>query len=1019
MRSITADLRVCNFLHFNKTNDKFCGSSLHQILVDGLSTMETISNQMLDLLNALREQFPRLCFLSDREVIQLLSFHPTPVTLQPLIRKCFEGVHWLKVDSEIPCNTRDVKTHATTSGSHQKMKVLGVFAPIQECITFLSPLEPNLNALVWLSDFEKQLKVTMVHLLKRCAVAHNQIQPSGQDLARDRKGGDILVHIVSRRRNIQPVLDLLSEHPLQCLLVAEEAVWCAVVQQAFQESSPVKLSDLKAYNSAKLRSLGCSIRDGMTGAKNESLVSKYMMLCLRALVQLTMNHTQQLARLTEVQCMLESSFEWLSLMKYHVRLDQSLKVRDEPTCYVDVLGHNFQYGYEYFGPEDLMVHTPSTDRAVLGILLALTSFRCGFLSGPSMSGKTRTGVQLGKALGRQVVILQCCPSMRLCILQQMLLGALQTGAWLLMDSVDSLTQGVLSSLGQHLADIHQSFCELPLTNDKGCSDSVDPECPIIFTGKSISANLNYGCVLISSKGLTSKVPESLRIATRPVALTHPDYRIIAEVMMASMGFSEAMPLSQRLVSLIDLARDSSCLPDYIIHDQSCYLVLLKKIISVSEIHLKQIVRQREISKEDKRSAAEKTDLLPSHIVRAGASHLAVVQSLMEETAMVKAIVKVILPLLYDHKRASQFCIVFKAVFPIACQFPLFQQHTEEEETNQLKDAVAEELQRRRIHSATEIVCSALTLYQTMKSSQAVLLIGPPGSGKTTCYTALTGALNSLAAKQREYAFENETKGDLTQKALQISASNWNPFDIVVLFPNAMSHDELFGRFCEKRGWQDGAVPKVLRVSERWERTSLKPCNCETKSDRTPVEKWLVMDGEPAGQPGWLDYLTTLCDLDEPFLSLSSGEALVPSQSYQKLLMEITDLSDASPSAVSRCSLVHITGTDVWKAAWKNEMDALYREHRVDQGISKMWNRLSVDLFPGTLSLLKQNILTSAIHSAGEACKSLIYGLQEIMSFARILRALLKHFGKEMEQAEEIPQTDKMSMIIIYTFVRFW
>lgn len=1009
MRSITADLRVCNFVHSNKTNDKFCGSSLHQILVDGLSTMETISNQMLDLLNALRQQFPRLWFLSDREVIQLLSSHPTPVTLQPLIRKCFEGVHWLKVDSEIPCDTRHVKTRATTSGSHQKMKVLGVFAPIQECVTFLSSLEPNLNALVWLSDFEKQLKVTMVHLLQRCAVAHNQIQPSAQDLARDRKGGDILVHIVSRRRNIRPVLDLLSEHPLQSLLVAEEAAWCGVVQQAFQESSPVKLSDLKAYNSAKLRSLGCSIREGTTGAKNESLVSKYMMLCLRALVQLTMNHTQQLARLTEVQCKLESSFEWLSLMKYRVRL-----VRDEPTCYVDVLGHNFQYGYEYFGPEDLMVHTPSTDRAVLGILLALTSFRCGFVSGPSMSGKTRTGVQLGKALGRQVVVLQCCASMRLCVLQQMLLGALQTGAWLLMDSVDSLTHGVLSSLGQHLVDIHQSFCELTPTNDKGRSDGVDPERRVIFAGKSVSANLNYGCVLISSKGLTAKVPESLRIATRAVTLTRPDYRIIAEVTMTSMGFSEAVSLSQRLVSLIDLARDDSCLPDFILHDQSCYLVVLKKIISVSEIHLKQSVRQREISKEDKRSAAEKTELLPSHSVRAGASHLAVVQSLMEETAIVKAIVKVIFPLLYDHKRASQFCIVFKAVFPIACQFPLFQQHTEEEETKKLKDAVAEELQSRRIHSATEIICSALTLHQTMKSSQAVLLIGPPGSGKTTCYTALTGALSSLAAKQGELnAFENETRGDLTQTAPQISASNWKPFDIVVLFPNTMSHDELFGRFCEKRGWQDGAVPKVLRVSERWERTSLKPCDCESKSDRTPVEKWLVMDGEPAGQPGWLDHLTTLCDPEEPFLSLASGEALVPSQSYQKLLMEVTDLSDASPSAVSRCGLVHITGTDVWKAAWKNEVDALYREHRVDQGISKMWNRLSVDLFPGTLSLLKQNISTSAIH------KSLIYGLQEIMSFARILRALLKHFGKEMEQAEEIPHTDKMGVIIIHTSVRFW
>ncbi|XP_056223855.1 dynein heavy chain domain-containing protein 1 [Seriola aureovittata] len=1039
--TVTTDPHVLNFVNSKKTNDKYYGNSLCQILIDGLSSMDAISNQMVDLLDALREQFPRLWFLSDREVIQLLSFHPTPFMLQPLVRKCFKGVHWLEVDSEIPCNTRDVKSHETTCGSHRKMRVLGVFSRLKEHITFPSPLEPNINALLWLNVFEKQLKLTMVHLMKQCAVVQNQLQPSSQDLACDKEVGDILLHIASRRRKIQPLLDLLSKYPLQCLLVAEEAVWCSVLQQAFQESSPVKLSNIKAYNSEKLKSLGCSIRDGVTGTKSDSLVSKYMMMCLRALVQLTMNHAQQLSRLMEVQCVPESSFEWLSLMKYHVDLEvQSLKVSDEPACYVDVLGHRLQYGYEYLGPEDwVMVHTPSTDRAMLGILFALTSYRCGFVSGPCMSGKKRTVVHLGKALGRQVVILQCCPSMRPGVVQQMLFGALQTGAWLLLDSVDLLTQGVLSSLGQHLVDIHQSFCGVTgksnqRVNDepkdrttdgvKGCSNIVEPECHMTLAGKSISANFNYGCVLISSQGYTSKVPESLRLATRPVTLTHPDYRIIAEVMLTSIGFTEAMSLSQRLVSLISLAKDSFCLPDFISDDQSCYLYVLQKIISASEIHLKQSVRQREISDVAKRSAAEKNYLMSSQNAstrvvendrkeseetRLCSSHLAVVHGLMEETAIVKAILSVLLPVLYDHKKASQFCLIFKDAFPIACQFPLFQQYIEEEEKNQLQDAVIEELQRKQFHSDTEI-SSALTLYQTMKYSQAVLLIGPPGSGKTTCYCALAGALNSLAAKAVRYVFENDNiKGDPPQADPQISASNWNSVDTVVLFPNTMSHDEVFGCFCGKRGWQDGAVPKVLRVSERWERTNSKLCNNKKKTDQTPIVKWLVMDGEPVGQPGWLDYMTTLCDPEQPFLFLSSGETLVPSQSYLKLLMEITDLRDASPSAMTRCSLVYFTGTELWKAVWKKEMDALYCEHRVDQGILKMWNRLAEDLFPSTLSLLKQNALTSAIHGKGEFFKSPVYGLQEIMSFARILCALLQHFGKEVEKAEEIPPRDKIGI----------
>ncbi|XP_031144859.1 dynein heavy chain domain-containing protein 1 [Sander lucioperca] len=1037
IHSILSDPRVLNFVHSKKTNVRFHGKSLCQILIDGLSIMEAISNQMVDFLETFCEQFPRLWFLSDREVIQLLSFHPTPFTLQPFVRKCFKGIRWLEVDCEIPSNTRGVKNWGATSQSHREMKVLGFFGSLQEHITFLSPLEPNPNALVWLCVFEKQLKLTMLQRMKQCAIVRNQLEPPSQYMASDKEVGNILFHIAERRKIVVPALDLLSEYPLQCLLVAEEAVWCNTVLQAFQESGPATLSNIKAYNSAKLKNLGRSIRDGVTGAKRESLVSKYMMMCLRALVQLTMKHAQQLSRLMEVQCGLESSFEWLSLMKYHINSeDLSLKA-NEPTCCVDVLGHRLQYDYEYFGPEDwVMMHTPSTDRATLGILLALTSYRCGFVSGPCMSGKKTTVVQLGKALGRQVVDMQCCPSIRPGVVQRMLLGALQTGAWLLLDSVDLLTQGVLSSLGQNLVDIHQSFSELTIHKNQrmneepkdrtaegvtGCINIVDSECHIVLAGKSIYASLSYGCVLISSKGHTSELPESLRCATRPIALAHPDYRTIAEVMLTSIGFSEAMSLSRRLVALVSLAKDSLCLPDFITDNQSCYLVVLQKVISTSEMHLQQSVRQQEISDEAKGATAEQTALAPLQNVttrvvekdtkdtekpsKFSSSHLSIIQGLMEETAIVKAILTVFSPILYEPKKASQFYITFKNTFPIACQLPLFQPYIEEEEKKQLKDAVTEELQKKQFHSDTEIISSALTLYQTMKISQAVMLIGPLGSGKTTCYCALAGALNHLAAKGLDYVFESDymIEGDTPQAEPQISASTWNSVDTVVLFPNAMSHKEVFGCFCENRGWQDGAVGKVLRDLERREPKSSTICSNRKKSDQT--QKWLIMDGNPVGQPGWLDYLTTMCSPEDPFLRLSSGEAL-PSQSHLKLLMEITDLSDASPSAVTRCSLVYVTGTDLWKAVWKSETNALFFEHKLDHGTLKMWNCLAKDLFASTLGLLKQNALTSAIHNEGESPKSVMYGLQEIMSFVRILRALLQHFWKDVEKADTIPQIDK-------------
>ncbi|XP_029900968.1 dynein heavy chain domain-containing protein 1 [Myripristis murdjan] len=1003
IHSISIDPYVLNFVHSKRTDDQFHGKSLSLILINSLSTMEAISSQMMYFLDAPRCEFPRLCFLSDKEVIKLLATHPTPSALLPFVRKCFKGVRWFEVDNEMPNDTTNLNRYGSTSNTHFQMKVLGVFGSFNEHITFLCPLESNVNSLVWLSVLEKELQKTMIQLMKQCGA--------------DAKGrGDVL-----------PMLNLLSEYPLQCVLVAEEVAWHSAVLKVYHASSPVRWSHFKTCISAKLKNLCQSIRDTIKGISSKSVVSNRMMMCLRALVQLTMKHAQQLSRLMKIQSDLESSFEWLSLMKYHINLDiQSLNVSDHPACYVDILGYQLPYGYEYLGPEDWnMTNTPTTDRAILGILLALTSYRCGFVSGPCMSGKRKTVVQLGRALGRQVVILKCCTSLNPGVLQQMLFGALQTGAWLILDSVDLLAQGVLSLLGQHLADIHQSFSLLKNNKEqrlhvesknrasdafKDCRNSADPDYQIVLAGKSISANLSYGCVIISSKGHAADVPESLRAATRPIALTHPDYKIIAEVMLASFGFSDAMFLGRRLVSLFSLAKDSLCLPEFISEAQNSWLVVLKNVITIASIYLQQIIWQQEVLVEDEVLAEEHKDprspptvsdkvperdddkvAKPSRSMHSSKCN-SIIQGIMEEKAIIKSVLYVILPAIREPKKASLFHTIFKETFPLASQFPSLQQYIEEEEQNLLKDAVTEELKKTGFHSDTQIICSALTLYQAFKFSQAVLLIGPSGSGKTTCYRALAGAVCSLAARATEDVFDHDstTKGDTPQKEPHIIISTWSSVDTLVIFPNAMSHEEVFGGFCKERGWQDGTITKVLKNSER----------CRNKSkNKTPKERWLVMDGEPLGQPGWLDHFTTLCCPEGSSLCLSSGKR--PFQSELKLLVEITDLSDASPSAVSRCNLVYFTGNDLWKSVWRSEMEALSSEHTVNPETLKMWSRLAEDLFCRTLSLLSHNALISAVHID-------VYGLQEIMSFIRILNALLEHFGKEEAEATLKP-ADKTDM----------
>ncbi|CAB3376481.1 Hypothetical predicted protein [Cloeon dipterum] len=144
---------------------------------------------------------------------------------------------------------------------------------------------------------------------------------------------------------------------------------------------------------------------------------------------------------------------------------------------------------------------------------------------------------------------------------------------------------------------------------------------------------------------------------------------------------------------------------------------------------------------------------------------------------------------------------------------------------------------------------AVDLQQALSHGKAVILAGPPGSGKTS------------AVKE---------------------ASGKNQLEIIC--PLALDLQRLFGHL-ERGEWRDGVVTSAIRTGA----------------------KWLLFDGPL--DSWWVENLQAA--LDEPAkLNLASGEALHV-QPNVKIIFETQNLHKASPGLLGRCQCIYF-GEISWK-----------------------------------------------------------------------------------------------------------
>ncbi|XP_030402635.1 dynein heavy chain domain-containing protein 1 isoform X1 [Gopherus evgoodei] len=960
---------------------RFMGAPLQTMLSEGVEDLQLIIHALEYVLEATRMGFPRLFFLSNTELVAMMASPAEPMEVTTWAHRCFPAVHRLAF-----CELSTTQEPATYAVLLPMIEATGLVGACGETVPLCSPLLLNQKITKWLCALEQGMKEALFHLLQACMAQRLALRPQ-LDVAFEQCPAptELPLHLL-----VEHWGQLATGFPAQCVLLAEEALWFADVQERL--FGPVRRPGLKLKHRLKLEALAHYVRSYRSSRAGQPGSGQLSML-LGTLLTVTVRQRDVLAHLLQHKVDSPTAFAWAQLLKYRLVLHPASAravgapleswAASPPGCWAEIFDIRLHYDYEYVGNCPHLVGSPQLERSFLGLLLALEEFRCGAALGCHGVGKTATMQHLARALGRQLVTLHCSQQMSLDCLHQHLSGAVQAGAWLLLEAVDQLGPSVQSGFSQLLLDL-QMLC-MGLQAEKGqvtpshkskSSDGEGQEQParalpelgldeaepyqprvlgnILFGERLLRVRETYGCL-----ATLQRLPELLRLALRPVALLPPDLHKVAEVTLLAAGFREAAHLAKKLSYFFWLQGELGPGPAL------CRLALFKGIIEAAiGIAYPPVVRP---------------EPEPGEQLTAQQSSF---ESLAEEPALVQALCLSPFLSALEDPQLSRVWELLRGVFPAACSLV-----PEVHAPPRLLSAVTAQLHEDKLHADPELTSTIVQLCQALLGSPGVLLVGPSGSGKTTAWKTLAKVLSRLAVSESLELAPGVGRPGTRQDVAYL------PISTVCLCPNSLSTAEFLGRLVGGI-WKEGVFSRLLqRMASSAPATGL---------GMSGTQQWLVLDGSASSE--WLDPISSLFSV-EPTLSLPSGQRLHPPEGV-KFLFELPDVSNISPSISTYCALLHCGGSCVWRALLASSLATIYHTYSVSQESVVMLRGLAEEVFPPTLTFLQQHC-SCVLQPHADLRSPIAWGIPETTTFTRLLKALLdKHLSYDKTKAQPLRREDQ-------------